>query len=297
MNDVINAAADAFFTNILSIGVAEISSAVSSSDNGSNTVATPGTGGVVTGPSTGGPVATTNPVTSTNGIPSPDPLQLITGDPLKAYLDGYGSIIQNKNQENKDSKVYVDKELGVYQNLLSSYNQVAACYKSKYEEQIDKNRAGALTYPGSIPEVIKTRAGEVNNSVVNLKDLSDGSAAISKAVDDIFAIMKVTNYINILDYYREKIEAEQNKPQSLKKVEWKIRDSRNDTQGSPDYPSPFNILRKEAANTLLDIKSVCLNGGSCRPDETVLTDVSPLGICKAIDPNPQLKPVDGGGNN
>lgn len=293
MNDVINAAADSFFSSILNIGIAEISSAVSSSDTGSVSSPTTGTGGVATGPSTGGPTTTTNPVGSTNGVPAPDPLQLITGDPLKTYLDGYGSMIQNKNQENKDSKVYVDKELGVYQNLLNSYNQVAACYKDKYEQQIDKNRVGALTYPGSIPEDIKSRASEVNTSIVNLKDLSDGSAAISKAVDDMFAIMKVTNYINILDYYREKIEAEQNKPQSLKKVEWKIRDSRNDTQGSPDYPSPFNILRKEATLTLRNIVTIGF-GDSAAPK-----DISPLGVCNAIDPNPQLNTTNnnGGGNN
>ena len=297
MNDVINAAADAFFTNILSIGIAEISSAVSSSDSGSNN--TPTTGGVATGPSTGGPTTTTNPTSNASGIPDPDPMQLITGDPLNTYLKGYLSIIEAKGQQNKDSKVYVDKELGVYQNLLNSYNQVAACYKAKYEEQIDKNRVGALTYPGSIPEIIKTRASEVNNSVINLKDLSGASLAISTAVDKYIVLMKSSTYINILDYYRGKIEEEQGKSGSLSKVEWKIRDSRNDTQGSPDYPSPFNILRKEAANTLLDIKSVCPNGGSCRPDETVLTDVSPLGTCNAIDPNPQLKPVsnNGGSNN
>ena len=264
MNDAINSLADTFFSKIIDFGISEVDKAVSSSNTGSAAPSRSGTG------------------TETGGPPEPDPMQLVEGNDLDVYLDGYGTMIQAKEKENRDSKVYVDKELGVYTDLMKSYQQVALCYKDKYEAQIDKNRVGALTYPGAIPQNVKDRASEINSVILNLRDLSTSSALISKNVDDLFGIMKATNHINVLEYYRKKIETEQKKPQSLKRVDWTVRDSKNDTEPSSDYPSPFGLLRREAVSTL---KNIVTTGFG----ENVITqDISPLGVCNAIDPNPQL---------
>ncbi len=265
INDAINSLADSFFSKIIDFGISEMGSVVSSSDTGST--APSGTG-------TGGP-------------PKPDPMQLIEGNDLDVYLDGYGTMIQAKEKENRDSKVYVDKELGVYINLMNSYDQVALCYKDKVELPINKNRPGALTYPAVIPQDIKDRASQINSNILSLKDLSTGSALISKNIDDLFEIMKVTNHINVLEYYRKKIEAEQKKPQSLKKVEWTVRDSKNDTEPSSDYPSLFGSLRKEAVLTLRN--EITTGFG----DALSTVDISPLARCNN-DPR-FIEPVVGGG--
>lgn len=306
LGELVSSLANRFLTNLINKGINKGITAIK--DGISNEIAslrddnstTPGSSGPGnTGTPNTNPLNTNGPGTGTNNTtpdpseipPAADPAYELGSNGTREYLLSIKPILESLAKENTDSRALVQKELSAHVSVLNAYKQVDECYIRKDKERIIPGST-ALPYPQSVPSVIGIRILDLSSKARNLQGIISLSQGVDTYISEKFLAMSTSTNYNVLDFYRNKITNKLESSASLKNSDWGIRDS-NNTYGvdGSQVGALYTLLADEAVKTLKN--EITTGFGENAKSE----DISPLAVCNAFDPNPQLKPVETNNNN